>query len=1203
MLDGAAKVRALLNKAVALGQPAVASTDHGNVFSHYEMWKTAKEMREKEGADITFIAGCELYVAPASRLHKAPVFWGSRGNTGSKGDSDMKDVSGAGAYTHMTMLATNGPGLNALFELTSRASIEGAYAKVGSAKPRIDAELLAEVLDNWPGAQLVGTTGCPSGAVQTRLRLGQWDKALEEAAIWRDILGEGNYFVELMDHGNDFEAASRPQLMELAKEMRLPLLATNDSHYVEPTQAKMHDALLCIQMGKKISDTDRMKFDGSGYHLRSAAEMRKVFAELPEACDNTLEIASRVAPDAYDAVLEYKDDLLPEYPVPDGHTPATYLREVVTIGLQEKYPDPEGPDRIQQEAWDRVLGYEIPVIERMGYPSYMLMVWDFIKWARANNIRVGPGRGSAAGSGTSYALNITTVPTLEHGLLFERFINPERVSPPDVDVDFEKLKRDMVFRYLAERWGEDKVCRIQTLGTIKAKAAIKDACRVLGMPFGLGEKMTKAFPKAISGFEAKLSCVENTEDPRHQDAQDFRNVLEKEEGARAIYDLALELEGLIRSTGVHACGFVVSSKPLMGRIPLVWSQKDQQIVSGFPNADVLEPMGYLKVDCLGLDTMDVITLAVDMIRDRHGIDVNDLLDKLDDPAAYRELASGHTVGMFQVASSGMAKLLSLMQADRFEDISAGLALYRPGPMAAEAHTDYALRKTGRQKIRAIHPDLEEALRDILGPTYGVICYQEQIMKSAEKVAGYSLGQADLLRKIMGKKKPEALAKAKPPFFEGMKNQGYGKDAAQALWDVFEPFSAYAFNVAHTVSYGYITYATAYLKAHYPAEFMAALLTMAGDDKKKLALYLGETRRMGLKVYVPDVNEASPNFRPTDDGVRFGLNAVSGLGPKAVDGIIAAREEQPFRSFADFLDRIPDTTCTKGAVKALIWGGGFDLLGHSRRALDACYEDGVGAYRDDKKNKAEGQFDLFSATPEVDFQAVIVPDLPEWDDEEKLAHERKALGTWVSGHPLTRLAAVLAGNRTITLAQMATDEPTEGTFQLSGQIVDVQHKIGKASGRGYGIVGIEDLTGSTEIRVMGRSYEDFRHMLVLDRRVTVKVYLKTEMRDRPGGEEYEETSVLVASIEDLDMDKMAEERDAREPKDLVLITVDPANVTRDLVYELKGVLQDYPGNRPVWIKLTRESGPELFNLPGFNVADSVALRSELKGIRGLSGVRF
>jgi DNA polymerase III subunit alpha len=1203
MLDGAAKVKKLLGKAVELGQTAVASTDHGNVFSHYEMWKTAKEMREKDGADIRVVLGCELYVAPASRFDKFPVFWGSRGNTGSKGDSEMKDVSGAGAFTHMTMVATNAPGLNALFELTSRASIEGAYAKVGAAKPRIDAELLAEVLDNWPGAQLVGTTGCPSGAVQTRLRLGQWEKALEEAAVWRDILGEGNYFVELMDHGNDFEAASRPQLMELAKAMNLPLLATNDSHYVEPTQAKMHDALLCLQMGKKLSDTDRMKFDGSGYHLRSAEEMRKLFKELPDACDNTLEIADRVTADAYDAVLEYKDDLLPEFPVPEGHTPDTYLREQVMIGLKKKYPDPEGPEGITQEAWDRVPGYELPLIQRMGYSSYMLMVWDFIAWARKNGIRVGPGRGSAAGSGTSYALDITTVPTLEHGLLFERFINPERVSPPDVDVDFEKLRRDQVFRYLAEKWGEDKVCRIQTLGTIKAKAALKDAGRVLGMPYGLGEKLTKAFPKAISGFEAPLACVEDKEHPRWADAQDFRDLLEKEEGARAVFDLACELEGLIRSTGVHACGFVVASRPLMGRIPLVWSEKDQQMVSGFPNSDVLEPMGYLKVDCLGLDTMDVITLAVDMIRERHGIDVNDLLDDLDDPAAYHELASGHTVGMFQVASSGMSKLLSLMKADRFEDISAGLALYRPGPMAAEAHTDYALRKTGRQRIRPIHPDLEEALREVLGPTYGVICYQEQIMKAAQKVAGYSLGQADLLRKIMGKKKPEQLAKAKPPFFEGMAKEGYNEDAAQALWDVFEPFSAYAFNVAHTVSYGYITYATAYLKAHYPAEFMSALLTMAGDDKKKLALYLGETRRMGLKVLVPDVNEAGATFTPTDDGVRFGLEAVSGLGPKAVEGIISARQERPFRSFADFLDRIPETTCTKGAVKALIRGGGFDSLGYTRNALNACYEDGVGAYRGDKKKQSEGQFDLFSATPEVEFEAVTVPDLPEWDEEEKLAIERKALGTWVSGHPLTRLAGVLAGNRTITLAQLATDEPTEGTFQLSGQIVEVQHKVGKASGRGYAVVGLEDLTGSTEIRVLGRGYEEFRHLLAVDRRVTVKVYLKTEMKQRPGGEEYEETSVMVATIDDLDMSKVADEGDPREPKDLVMISLDAADVTEELVYELKGTLQEYPGNRPVWLKLMCEEGPVLYNLPGFNVDASLQLRGELKGMRGLTGVRF
>jgi DNA polymerase-3 subunit alpha len=775
LLDGAAKVGALLTKAAALGQPAVASTDHGNVFSHYEMWKVAAELRAA-GADIKPILGCELYVAPASRFDKKPIYWGAGGKKPArKGDGEGKDVSGGGCYTHMTMLAGNAQGLRAMFELTSRASKEGAYPVN---KPRVDAELVAECLDNWPGAVLIGTTGCPSGAVQTRLRLGQVAEAEKEVAIWRDILGPDNYFLELMDHGNSFEASARGPLMELAARMGLPLLATNDSHYIEPEQAMMHDALLCVQMGNKLHETDRMKFDGTGYHLRDAAEMRRLFAELPEACDNTLAIAERIAADAYDEVFRPRTDLLPKFPVPQGHTEATYLRELAMDGLRERYPDPAGPEGVTQDAWDRVPGYELPVLEEAGYPGYMLTVWDFVTHARGKSIRVGPGRGSAAGSCTSYALGITTVPTLEHGLLFERFVNPERVSPPDVDVDFPEEHQGYMFKYLEQRWGIDNVCRIQTLSTIKAKAAIKDACRVLALPFGLGEKMTKLFPKDISGFGASLSCVVDPEHKRYADAEELRTFLNADQtlptgagphtkpheqtgdrphnAAWQIYELACELEGLIRSTGVHACGIVVSGQSLLGLIPLVWSPKYEQWVSGFPNAEVLEPMGLLKVDILALKNLDVISESVRQIAERHGVDPQQIEEALvtpDDPDTYAELRSGHTVGLFQVESAGLAKLLAQMRADRIGDISAALALYRPGPMSAEAHTDYALRKTGRQQIKPIHPELEDALRPVLADTYGVFAYQEEIMKAAQAVAGYTLGQADILRKIMGKKTP------------------------------------------------------------------------------------------------------------------------------------------------------------------------------------------------------------------------------------------------------------------------------------------------------------------------------------------------------------------------------------------------------------------------------------------------------------------
>jgi DNA polymerase-3 subunit alpha len=1253
MLDGAAKVRALLAKTVALGQPAIASTDHGNVFSHYEMWKVAGELRET-GAAIKPILGCEMYVAPASRFDKKKIYFGAGGKKAAKkGADDLKDVSGDGCYTHMTMLAGNAQGLRAMFELTSRASKEGAYPVN---KPRIDADLVAECLDNWPGAVLIGTTGCPSGAVQTRLRLGQREEAEKEVGIWRDILGPENYFLELMDHGNSFEAAARGPLMELATRMGLPLLATNDSHYVEADQAEMHDALLCVQMGRKLHETDRMKFDGAGYHLRDAAEMRRLFAELPAACDNTLAIAERIAVDAYDEVFLPRTDLLPKYPVPEGHTEATYLRELAMDGLRERYPDPAGPEGVTQEAWDRVPGYELPVLEKADYPGYMLTVWDFVSHARGRKIRVGPGRGSAAGSCTSYALGITTVPTLEHGLLFERFVNPERVSPPDVDVDFPEEWHGYMFKYLEQRWGINNVCRIQTLGTIKAKAAIKDACRVLDLPFRLGEAMTKLFPKDISGFGADLSCVVDPEHKRYADAEEIRAFLNSDQTERGntgrkpappaegddrprnaawqIYDLACELEGLIRSTGVHACGIVVAGQSLMGLIPLVWSEKYGQWVSGFPNAEVLEPMGLLKVDILALKNLDVITEGVRQIADRHGVDPDEVeksLVALDDPDTYAELRSGHTVGLFQVESAGMSKLLAQMRADRFNDISAGLALYRPGPMSADAHTDYALRKTGRQKIKPIHPELEKDLRPVLADTYGVFAYQEEIMKAAQVVAGYSLGQADILRKIMGKKKPEQLAKAKPPFFAGMQSKGFSEEAAQALWDVFEPFSAYAFNIAHTVSYGHITYATAWLKTHYPAEFMAAMLTRAEKPEDK-AVLLAECRRMGITVLVPDVNESGRSFTPVDDRtLRFGLDTVNGLGSKAIPGIISGRAAGPYTSFADFLNRIPVETCDKKAMAALIRGGAFDSLGHTRRSLleplpdredqvfeldkdgkrkkkpMAPYEMGTTTQKSARKAEADGQFDLFSAAKEIELITVEIPDVPEWDKGYRLQLEREALGLYVSGHPLDDLEPVLAGNRTMTIAELvaaiAVEEDGEDGYRvadpsikgavLAGQIVSVNKWIANTSGKPCAKIVLADLDSQVEIMAFSRALGEIGHALIPDAKIRIKVSLWER-------DEGEPASICVDDVAELDMDltdAVTAPRMAGAPLPVRVVT-GPEQWAPELAAELRRVILNHPGERPLHFTI----GSQKWAPEGWTVTPDVEFLTEMKELLGRNAIR-
>jgi DNA polymerase III subunit alpha len=1218
MLDGAAKIKPALKAAAADGQRAFSITDHGNQFGAYEVWSEAGQMRE-DGTPMTAIIGMEAYMAPGSRFHKKPVYWGGGNKPGQDANGESGDVSGSGKYTHMTLIAQNAQGLRALFEFGARASKEGKYGKHG----RGDAELLAEVIANWPGATIIGTTGCPGGEVQTRIRLGQMDKALEAAAKYRDILGKENFFLELMDHGIPVEKLTRDSLLQLANKLDIPLLATNDLHYVAPEDAPVHDALLCVQTGAEVAQAKRFRFEGDQYYLKSAQEMRQLFAELPAACDNTLAIADRIAPDAYDEVFLPRTDLLPAFPVPEGHTEESLLREKIVAGLQKRYPDPAGPEKIRADAHERTLGYEFPVLAKAGYPGYMLTVADFVNEFKRRGVRVGPGRGSAAGSAVSYALGITDVPTLENGLLFERFLNPERVSPPDVDVDFpEKYQKD-VFKYLEQRWGIDNTCRIQTLGRIKAKAAITDAARVLGLPVGLAKQMTGQFPKAISGFDAPLSCVTDEKNARYEEAEDFRQLLAKEPGAQQIYNLACKIEGQLRATGIHACGEVVSGKSLIGLIPLTWNEKEQCWVSGFPNAEVLEPMGFLKVDILALKNLDIIERSVVDIKVRHGVDVDPLLSRLDDPKAYAELRSGRTTGLFQVESGGMAKLLALMRADRFGDISAGLALYRPGPMSADAHTDYALRKTGRQQVKPIHPELEERLRPVLADTYGVFAYQEEIMRAAQEVAGYTLGQADILRKIMGKKKPEQLEKARPPFFAGMREQGFSEEAAQALWDVFEPFSAYAFNISHTVSYGFITYATAFLKAHYPAEYMASLLTQSGDDADEKAMYLAECRRMGLTVLVPDVNESGPDFTVIGTNqIRFGLNAVSGLGAKAVPGIISGRQDGPYRSFNDFLARVPLATCSKGAVAALIRGGAFDSLGHTRRSLldipDAdrpevlqletdgktvkkskrlsVYAAGVGAQADVKKNEEHGQFDLFSTTPEVQLNAVQIPDLPEFDKDYKLQLEREALGLYVSGHPLDELEPVLAGNRTMTIGELAiaiavddegmVNDPTVKGAVLAGQIVSAEHWIAR-SGKPCAKLVLADLDSQIEIMAFSRAVESFKDMLQADKKLRMKVRLWER-------DEGEAATVCVEDVAELDHGLVG----AVTGEQPVQLFAPAERFDADLLQQVRIILQRHPGPR----ELKFVVGERSWMPADWTVTPDVEFVTEMKELLGRDSVK-
>ncbi|MGO1240017.1 MAG: DNA polymerase III subunit alpha, partial [Cellulosimicrobium funkei] len=753
------------------------------------------------------IIGVEAYVTPGtSRFDQTRVRFGQQGQ-----ESD--DVSARGAYTHMTLLAKDNEGLHNLFRASSLASLEGQMGKW----PRMDRDLLQRY-----GKGLVATSGCPSGEIQTRLRLGQWDEAVRTAGELQDIFGRENFFVELMDHGIDIETRVTKDLLRLAETIGARLVATNDLHYVREEDASSQEALLAINSGSTLDAPDRFTFDGTGYYVKSAAEMRRVFAELPEACDNTLLIAEQC-----EVSFNTKANYMPRFPVPEGEDETSWFVKEVERGLHRRYPNGI-PDAARKQAQ-----YETEVIIQMGFPGYFLVVADFINWAKDQGIRVGPGRGSAAGSMASYLMGITELDPLEHGLIFERFLNPERVSMPDVDVDFDERRRGEVIRYVTEKYGDDRVAQIVTYGTIKAKQALKDSARLLGFPFAMGEKLTKAMPPAVMGKDIPLSGIFDPKHERYSEAAEFRQLHDTDPEAQRVVELARGIEGLKRQWGVHAAGVIMSSDPLIDIIPIMRRPQDGAVITQF-DYPTSEGLGLIKMDFLGLRNLTILDDALENIEmnGKEPIEIESLT--LDDKASYELLARGDTLGVFQLDGGPMRALLRQMKPDKFDDLSAVIALYRPGPMGMNSHTNYALRKNGLQKIEPIHPELEQPLAEILDETYGLIVYQEQVQRAAQILAGYSLGQADLLRRAMGKKKKEILDKEFVPFQAGCRERGYSDAAIQAVWDTLVPFAGYAFNKAHSAGYGLVAYWTAFLKANYPTEYMAALLQSVRDDKDKLA---------------------------------------------------------------------------------------------------------------------------------------------------------------------------------------------------------------------------------------------------------------------------------------------------------------------------------------------------------------------------------
>jgi len=1155
MLDGAARIGDLFGEAARLGMPALATTDHGNVFGAYDFWRTAKSHGIKP------IIGTEAYLTPKTRRDdRTRVKWGNGG-----GD----DVSGGGAYTHLTMLAESTVGMHNLFRLSSLASLEGFFYK-----PRMDRELLGR----YAGG-LIATTGCPSGEVQTLLRLGKYADARASAAEFRDIFGAGNYYLELMDHGLEIESRVRADLLRLARDLSLPLVATNDLHYTRKEDARAHEVLLCVQSASTLADPGRFKFDSDEFYLKSSEEMRHLWRELPEACDNTLAIAERCEVDFHESAGAY----MPRFPCPPGESEQSWFVKEVERGLRVRYPGGVG------DAQRRQADYETEVICSKGYAGYFLIVADFINWAKARGIRVGPGRGSGAGAMTAYALGITDLDPLVHGLIFERFLNPERMSMPDFDVDFDERRRGEVIRYVTDQYGADRVAQIVTYGTIKAKQAIKDSARVLGYPYGLGDQLTKLMPPAIMGKDIPLAGIFDPTHKRHSEAGEFRARYDADADAKKVVDTARGLENLKRQWGVHAAGVIMASEPLLDLVPIMKREQDGQVITQF-DYPTCEALGLVKMDFLGLRNLTILDDALANIETNRGevIDLDELSKDLTDPATYALLSRGDTLGVFQFDGGPMRSLLRLMRPDTFEDISAVGALYRPGPMGAGSHTNYALRKNGQQPITPIHPELAEPLAEILGATHGLIVYQEQVMAIAQKLAGYTLGKADLLRRAMGKKKRDVLDAEYVGFSGGMKANGYSEAAIKTLWDILVPFSDYAFNKAHSAAYGLVSYWTAYLKANYPAEYMAALLTSVRDDKDKSALYLGECRKMGIKVLPPDVNESDADFTPRGTDIRFGLAAIRNVGSNVVASIARTREARGrFTDFYDFLRKVDPVVCNKKTVESLVKAGAFDSFGHTRRGLVAVHAEAIDAFMETKRNEAIGQFDLFGELDEGGpggSDGVSTPVLPigEWDKSVLLGHEREMLGLYVSDHPLLGVEHVLARAADCTIASLtgSEDRPDGSIVTVAGLITGLQRKVTK-KGDTWAIATIEDLEGAIEAMFFPQTYQLYALSLAEDAVVVIKGRLDRR-EDSP------KLVTMDLRLPDLD----------EGPRGPVVISLPVQRCTPPVVERLKEVLRTHPGVTEVHLQLQARSNTTVMRLDdAYRVTASSALMGDLKALLG------
>jgi len=1119
LLDGACQLDRLIAKAKEYKMPALAITDHGNLFGAVDFYSLAS----KEG--IKPIIGCELYMAPGSRFERTP-----------------QDGQYEGA-NHITLLCRDLTGYKNLIKLVTAGYLEGFYYK-----PRIDRELFAQ-----HGQGLIALSGCLNSELGHALLDTDEAKTAQIAKYYMDVVGKENYYLEIQDHGLEDQRTMTRGILPLAKRLGIPVVATNDVHYLNAGDHKAHEVLLCVQTGKTVKDADHWRFSSQQFFLKSPREMQALFGEIPDTLKNTVAIAERC-----NLELTFGKIRLPKYAVPDGYTLDSYLRHLAEEGLRKRYetPSPEAVERLNRE---------LEVIKKMGFAGYFLVVWDFISYARSHGIPVGPGRGSAAGSLVAYSLAITNIDPLRYGLLFERFLNPERISMPDMDIDFCDERRDEVIEYVRKKYGAENVSQIITFGTLGAKAVIRDVARAMGMAYSEGDKIAKMVPNTLN-----ISL-----DDAIKDSAPLKQAIEKSPEVAELIETAKVLEGLTRHASTHAAGVVISSEPLIEHVPLYKGAKGE--ITTQYSMTAIEKIGLLKMDFLGLRTLTVIMNTVKLIQQSRGLTVN--VDDIphEDSAVFQLLGEAKTFGVFQLESSGMRDLLRQLRPSCIEDIVALVAMYRPGPM--EQIPKFIERKHGRSKVEYEHPLMEAILKE----TYGIMVYQEQVMQIASDLAGFSLGEADILRRAMGKKSAELMAEQRKKFVDGAIKRGVTEKKADKIFGLMEQFAGYGFNKSHAAAYAIIAYQTAYLKANYPVEFMAALLTSETNDTDKIVKYIEECRVMGLEVLPPDVNESSSDFTVVEDKIRFGLVAVKNVGETAIQSILTARKnEGRFGTLYDFCERVDLRLVNKRVIESLVKCGAFDSLGARRAQLAAVVDKAMEAAASAQRDRAHGQvslLDVLSASGTSRREAPPLPNLPEWDRLQLLTAEKETLGFYITGHPLSEHRATLDKYATATTESLPS-LPDKSTARL-GAIVTVVKEISTKSGDRMAFVTLEDQNGSVEAVVFPDVYRASMLHLAKDSAVLVRGLVDI---GEDGG-----AKLVVSEVRPLVLSE-----NGGAP--LVEVTLSAAAATPEGLRRLEAILKARPGNSPLRLNLQLPEGGQVTIAPAasLTVTADEKLRQALEG---------